>query len=169
MNQGIYTYGEPLVYWDGTSEEKANIGKFCSIAAGVTLFLGGQHHTDWVSTYPLRIMMDLEGKNKDGHPFGKGDIHIGNDVWIGRGASIMSGVKIGNGAVIAANAHVVKDVEPYSIVGGNPAKHLKFRFNPNQIQHLESIAWWNWEIPKIQKNVHLINGATIDEFIEKFK
>ncbi len=168
LTKGIYTYGEPFVYWDGTSVEKATIGKFCSIAEGVTLFLGGQHNTDWVSTYPLRIMLDLEGKNQDGHPFGKGDILIGNDVWIGRNASIMSGVKIGNGAVIAANAHVVKDVEPYSIVGGNPAKCLKFRFSPEQIEKLQTIAWWDWEISKIKEHVQDINGGSIDDFIRKF-
>lgn len=125
------------------------IGNFCSIASNITVLLGGNHRTDWVTTYPFGHCKNFpDVAPVKGHPKTNGNVVIGNDVWIGSGATIMSGVTIGDGAVIAANSHVVKDVAPYSIVGGNPAKHIKFRFTEEQIKSLLQIQWWNWDNKK---------------------
>jgi acetyltransferase-like isoleucine patch superfamily enzyme len=125
-------------------EARLTIGKFCSIAPDVRIFLGDEHRTDWVTTYPFgTVHKDVFGERITGHPATKGDVIIGNDVWIGYGATIMSGVEIGNGAVIAARSHVVKSVAPYELVGGNPAKHIKFRFNDEIINLLLDLKWWD--------------------------
>jgi virginiamycin A acetyltransferase len=100
-----------------------------------------------------------------GHPSTKGNVIIGNDVWIAENATIISGVTIGDGAVIANNSHVVKNVEPYSIVGGNPAKLIKYRFTKDQIDKLLSIKWWYWTDNKINENIHLLCNNNIDNFI----
>jgi len=92
---------------------------------------------------------------------------IGNDVWIGENTTIMSGVKIADGVIIAANSHVVKDIEPYSVVGGNPAQFIKYRFRAEQIEKLKQIAWWNWDDKKINDNMDLLLSDNIDKFIEK--
>lgn len=96
----------------------------------------------------------------------KGDVIIGNDVWIAENVTIMSGVTIGDGSVIACNSHVVKDVEPYSLVGGNPAKFIKYRFTQDQIEKLLQIKWWNWDDGKINQFVPLLCNNNIDEFIK---
>jgi acetyltransferase-like isoleucine patch superfamily enzyme len=96
----------------------------------------------------------------------KGDVIIGNDVWIGEGAKIMAGVIIGDGAVIANNSHVVKNVAPYSVVGGNPAKHIKYRFTEAQINQLLQIKWWNWDDENINDFTRLLCDTNIDNFIE---
>ncbi|CAN5721061.1 CatB-related O-acetyltransferase [soil metagenome] len=155
---GDYTYGSrtdsPRIVHYGEPVQLI-IGRFCSFADNVTLFLGGNHRLDWVTTYPFSVFFE-EGAGIEGHPQSKGDIVIGNDVWVGEGASVLSGVTIGNGAVIAAQSVVVNDVPAYGIVGGNPAKLIKFRFEPAIIQQLEALAWWNWPIDKIQKALPLL-------------
>jgi len=103
-----------------------------------------------------------------GHPSCKGDIIIENDVWIGATATIMSGVKISNGAVVGAGSVVTKDVPPYAIVAGNPAKVVKYRFTEEQIEKLLSIAWWDWEEQKIRDNAMIMWSNNIDDFINKF-
>ena len=167
MSFGKYTYGQPIIYWQNNNA-KLIVGNFCSIAANVTIFLGGNHRTDWVTTYPFgHIHQNIFNNfNGDGHPSTKGDIVIGNDVWIASNVTIMSGVSIGDGAVIANNSHVVKNVEPYSLVGGNPAKFIKYRFTPEQIEKLLEIKWWNWDDEKINKFTSLLCNDNIDEFIK---
>jgi len=144
-------------------------GSFCSVGAGLVVFLGGNHRTDWVSTFPF-------GNTPEGLFFNKqskslissnGNVTIGNDVWIGENVTIMSGVTVDDGAVIAANSHVVKNVEPYSIVGGNPARHIKYRFSQEQIEKLLKIKWWDWDDEKIQENIPLLCNKHIDMFIEE--
>lgn len=163
MTVGDYTYGQENIrvidFGEGT---QLFIGKFCSIAAEVTVYLGGNHRHDWITTYPFgHIHQATFPHSGHGHPKTNGNVVIGNDVWIGRGVTIMSGVTIGDGVVIAANSHVVRDVESYSIVGGNPACLIKFRFGDN-LQGVENramlsrIKWWNWPIEKIRENVHLL-------------
>ena len=164
---GERTYGMPQIYSDGHSKEKVIIGKYCSIAKNVWFYLGGEHHTDWISTYPFRIMFDMENKYKDGHPFGKGDIVVGNDVWIGMNVKIFSGVHIGDGAVIGANSIVTKNVEPYTIVGGYPAKPIKKRFSDEEIEKLIAMKWWNWEEKKIKDNIDLLCSPNLKNFIDK--
>ena len=144
---GRFTYGhDGIRIFDWGQGPVAKIGSFCSISGDSRFYLGGNHRSDWVSTYPFgNIYRDIFPNIKAG--VGKlGNIVIGNDVWIGHSATIMTGVTVGSGAVIAANSHVVKDVEPYSIVGGNPAKHIRYRFTPEQIASLLKISWWDWPI-----------------------
>ena len=133
----------------------------------ITIYLGGNHNTNWITTYPFgHIYTDkFNSFNGVGHPKSKGNVIIGNDVWIGDNVIIMSGITIGNGAVIANNSHIVKDVEPYSIVGGNPAKLIKYRFTKEQIEKLEKIKWWDWTDEKINNNLHLLCSNNIDDFI----
>ena len=136
------------------------IGKFCMIASGVTFIMNGANHlTDAISTYPFAIFGEgwedaMRGKS---YPT-KGDTEVGNDVWIGYQAVIMPGVKIGDGAIIASNATVVKDVAPYSVVGGNPAKEIKKRFSEEQIARLLDLKWWDWSREKITRNVEMLTG-----------
>lgn len=164
---GKYTYGNPRIYWQN-DDAKLIVGNFCSIAENVNIFLGGNHRTDWVTTYPFgHIHPTTFNKfNGVGHPSTKGNVIIGNDVWIGSGVTIMSGVTIGDGVVIANNSHVVKNVEPYSLVGGNPAKLIKYRFTQEQIEKLLEIKWWHWDDEKINEFTPLLCNNNIDEFIK---
>jgi acetyltransferase-like isoleucine patch superfamily enzyme len=145
---GKFTYGTPKIF-DFGKNAKLRIGKFCSIAKGVQILLGGEHYFGRVSSYPLKDI--LEGAAGE-DAFSKGDITIGNDVWIGYGATILSGVTIGDGAVIGAQAVVTKDVGPYSVVVGNPGKMIKKRFDDKTIKKLLALKWWDWPIEKIKKN-----------------
>ncbi|RRQ48383.1 antibiotic acetyltransferase [Maribacter algicola] len=135
--------------------DKLIIGKFCMIASGATFIMnGGNHLTEATSAYPFAIFGGawqnaMEGKD---YPT-KGDTIIGNDVWIGHGATIMPGVHIGDGAIIATKAVVTKNVAPYTIVGGNPAKPIKKRFSEATISRLLELQWWNWDIEKITQNL----------------
>lgn len=154
---GVHTYGVPnIFYWD--EKTKLSIGKYCSIAEGVTIILGGQHRKDWVTTYPFNVFHYEWPAAKDikGHPASKGDISIGNDVWIGQNALILSGVKIGNGSIIGAGAVVTRDVDDYAIVAGNPAKLIKYRFSQKTIAELIKLSWWDWPQEKIQQNVKFL-------------
>jgi acetyltransferase-like isoleucine patch superfamily enzyme len=167
MILGKYTYGDViLIIWED-SGETCVIGNYCSIANNVCVYLGGNHRTDWVSTFPFgHVYKDVFPKfNGEGHPSTNGGVTIGNDVWIGDNTTIMSGVTIGDGAVIANNSHVVKNVEPYSITGGNPAKHIKYRFTRDQIDALLEIKWWDWEEAKINEYSPLLCSGDIDKFI----
>lgn len=136
------------------------IGKFCMIASGVTFIMNGANHlTDAVSTYPFAIFGKgwedaMEGKS---YPV-KGDTKIGNDVWIGYKATIMPGVEVGDGAIIAANAVVTKNVAPYSVVAGNPAVEIKKRFPEEQIKLLLELKWWDWPVEKITENIQNLTG-----------
>ena len=162
---GDYTYGEPNIHrW--SKEYRVSIGRFCSIAKDVHLLVDGNHRSDWVSTYPFGRLLEGFPKNSD-HPTGKGDIEIGNDVWIARGAVILSGISIGNGAVIAAGTMVVKNVADYEVVGGNPGKSLSFRFSKTQIDALLKIAWWDWPLAKIATEISFLESDNIDQFIER--
>jgi acetyltransferase-like isoleucine patch superfamily enzyme len=165
---GKYTYGNCNVKWPNNNA-KLIIGNFCSIASNLNVYLGGNHRTEWVTTYPFgtvyKDVFNTFNVDNYGHPNTKGDVIIGNDVWIGDDVTIMSGVVIGDGAVIAKNSHVVKNVEPYSIVGGNPAKLIKYRFSEDQIKKLLEIKWWYWEDEKINNFAPLLCNSNIDEFI----
>ncbi|HEX9961337.1 MAG TPA: CatB-related O-acetyltransferase [Pyrinomonadaceae bacterium] len=164
---GVGTYGTPNIdFHDAGAALK--IGNYCSIAPRVTILLGGEHHHDWVSNYPFSLLHD-EARHLSGYPLTKGDVVIGNDVWIGYEALILSGVKIGDGAVIAARSVVARDIEPYSIVGGAPAKHLRYRFPPEIIEELLKIAWWNWSFAEIRAAWHLIQSPQVEEFVSKYK
>jgi acetyltransferase-like isoleucine patch superfamily enzyme len=164
---GRGTYGSPQVLsWrDGTALE---IGSFCSISDSVTIMLGGEHRTDWVTTYPFSQLFPEAGAFK-GHPHTKGDVVIGNDVWVGYGALILSGVRIGDGAVVAARSVVRGNVEPYSVVAGNPSRHVKFRFDEAAVNALEEIAWWDWPMDKIKEAWPLLLADDVQAFINAYR
>jgi len=163
---GEYTYGTPVVKsWDDKTHLK--IGKFCSIAGNVQILLGGEHRTDWITTYPFNTLFP-EASHFTGHPRTKGDVEIGNDVWIGQKAIILSGVTIGNGAVIGAGSVVSKDVPAYTVVAGNPAKIIRYRFTEEQINKLEKIAWWNWSDEKIFEAIPFLLDDNIEEFLAQY-
>jgi acetyltransferase-like isoleucine patch superfamily enzyme len=164
VSVGRYTYGNPqFMLWDDS--ERIQIGAFCSIADQVVIFGGGEHRTDWITTFPLRIALGAQLAGKDGHPSSKGITRIGNDVWIGFRAMVLSGVTIGDGAVIGAGAVVSKDVAPYAIVAGNPAKVVRYRFAPDEINKLLAIRWWEWDISKIESNISMLCSTEINTFI----
>ncbi|NJX16682.1 CatB-related O-acetyltransferase [Tamlana crocina] len=135
--------------------DKLIIGKFCMIASGASFIMnGGNHLTEATSAYPFAIFGGAWQHAMDGKSYPtKGNTVIGNDVWIGHDATIMPGVTIGDGAIIATKAVITKDVEPYTIVGGNPAKPIKKRFSEVTISKLLELKWWDWEIEKITKHV----------------
>lgn len=161
---GAFTYCNTSIVGsnDGT---KLTVGKFCSIAQGTVIILGGEHRPDWCTTYPFNVKMNEFGYIK-GHPKSKGDVVIGNDVWIASHSLILSGVHIGNGSIIAANAVVTKNVEPYTIVGGNPAKPIRKRFDDQTIKKLEEIQWWNWNYEYIYDAIPILQSNHIDRLFE---
>lgn len=139
------------------------IGKFCSIAHGATFIMnGGNHRTDWFTNYPFPIFgHGWEGAMPEAWPH-KGDTRIGNDVWIGHGAAFMPGVHVGDGAIVASKAVVTKDVPPYSVVGGNPARVIRYRFDEATVDALLEVRWWDWDIERITRNLGAICGARLD-------
>lgn len=149
--------------------DKLIIGKFCMIASDVTFIMNGANHlNDAISTYPFAIFGEDWSNAMDGKGYpNKGDTVIGNDVWIGYGATIMPGVTIGDGAIIATKSVVTKDVEPYAIVGGNPAKEIRKRFSDDKIKELLDIKWWDWSIEKITENVQYLTGLNIEKIKPK--
>jgi len=166
MEVGKHTYGIKNITIRPDPSAKLIIGAFCSIADNVTIFLGRNHRIDWITTYPfghsaIDIFDKFDGK---GHPKSNGDVVIGNDVWIGSNVTIMSGIKIGDGAVVSANSHVVENVKPYSVVGGNPSQFYFFRFNVNIINKLLEIKWWNFEDDIINDLSPILCSNNFDEF-----
>ncbi|WP_428225127.1 CatB-related O-acetyltransferase [Flavobacterium sp.] len=145
--------------------DKLIIGKFCMLASGVKFIMNGANHlTEAISAYPFAIFGHdwqdaMEGKS---YPT-KGDTVIGNDVWIGHNATIMAGVTIGDGAIIATNATVTRDVAPYTIVGGNPAQLIRKRFSNEVIDLLLEKQWWHWDIAKITQNIQLLTSNDFDK------
>ena len=164
---GEGTYGSPIVHNWG-EDSKLIIGNYCLIADKVEIFLGGNHRIDWISTFPFNQKFD-SAKYIEGHPATKGDVVIGNDVWIGMNAVIMSGVAIGDGAVIAANSVVTKNVNPYAVVAGNPAREKKSRFPSSQIEKLLNLKWWNLGENKIEKLIPFLMSDSIDRLIEEIE
>lgn len=163
IEMGDFTYGIPIVYtYDSVPKSKLIIGKFCSIATPVTVMLGGNHRSDWNSMYPFCFFLE-DFKDIGEYVLSKGDVTIGNDVWIGRDVLIMSGVTIGDGAVVAAGALVTKDVPPYAIVGGNPARVVKMRFSNDKIARFTKMRWWDWEDFQIYDAIRLLQSGKYDE------
>ena len=152
-----------VLYHYPIHREKLIIGKFCSIACGTKFLFNCANHTlKSLSTYTFPLFYEeweLEKSNITTAWDNKGNIVIGNDVWIGYEAVIMAGVHIGDGAIIAARAVVTKDVPPYTIVGGTPAKEIRKRFNSDMIEQMLALKWWNWSVDKIQEFLpYLMNG-----------
>jgi acetyltransferase-like isoleucine patch superfamily enzyme len=158
IGRGSYGNNLSVVTWGEGA--KLKIGAFCSFADSVKILLGGEHRTDWVTTYPFTA---LWGINFPGHPRTKGDVIVGNDVWVGMEALILSGVTIGDGAVIGARSVVSKNVAPYEIVAGNPARHVRYRFDAKKVRDaLVKMAWWDWEDEKIRKRMHFLLSDDVE-------
>jgi len=162
---GMGTYGFPKIY-DWGNSNNLKIGKYCSIGDNVSILLAGEHRSDWVSTYPF-YSFDLDNSVKTDQKT-KGQVSIGNDVWIGNNVLILSGVSLADGVIVGAGSVVTKNVEPFQIVAGNPAKPIKKRFTDTQISALLKITWWNWTEEKVKERKDDIMSDNIDDFIKKY-
>ncbi|MEJ8599118.1 type B chloramphenicol O-acetyltransferase [Riemerella anatipestifer] len=160
---------------DRNDVDKLIIGSYCSIGSGASFIMAGNqgHKYDWISSFPFFYMSEFDVFSKSQDGFQKaGDTVVGNDVWIGSEAMIMPGVQIGDGAVIGSRALVTKDVEPYSIVGGNPAKLIKKRFSDDDIQKLQEMKWWEWDEETLFEAMPILCSNKIDllyKFFRKMK
>ena len=156
-----------VLYHYPVNGDQLKIGKFCSIACGAKfLFTSANHTMHSLSTYPFPIFFEewgLDIKNITSAWDNKGDIIIGNDVWIGFEAVILSGVTIGDGSIIGTRAVVTKDVPPYTVVGGIPAKPIKKRFSDKVISELLKLQWWNWPETRIKQNIDFIQSGRIGD------
>ena len=156
-----------VLYHYPINRDRLIIGKFCSIACGAKFLFNSANHTlSSLSTYPFPLFFEewgLEKKNVAASWDNKGDIVIGNDVWIGYEAVIMAGVTIGDGAIIGARAVVTKDVPPYTVAGGIPAKPIKKRYPEETIAALSELKWWDWPENRIAQNLHAIQAGKLNE------
>ncbi len=165
--EDVHNFEKNVKYHFDFIGDKLIIGKFCMIASGVSFIMnGGNHLNNATTSYPFAIFGQdwknaMEGKN---YP-SKGDTTVGNDVWIGHNATIMPGITIGDGAIIATNATVTKDVAPYSVVAGNPAKEVRKKFDEETIEKLLKLQWWNWELSEITKHVKNLTSDP-EEFLK---
>jgi len=166
---GKHSYGNPKILWGGKASLR--VGNFVSIAGGVKIFLGGNHPADRITTFPFGHTDNDDFPAADGydHPQTNGDVVIGSDAWICTNATIMSGVTIGPGAIVACNSHVVKSVPAYAMVGGNPTKVIRSRFSEAQIADLLRIRWWDWPDEKIRENINLLCSSDIEAFLERYR
>ena len=161
---GAYTYGRPKVRF-AESGSKLTIGRYCSIADGVEIMLGGNHRTEWATTYPFPALPGLwpESVGLDGSHVSRGDTVIGHDVWLGSQALILSGVTIGHGAVVAARAVVAKDVPPYAIVAGNPARVVRYRMSEERIAALLRSQWWLLPEAEVRRLIPTLLSERIED------
>lgn len=157
-----YTYGKLITIHTG-EEATLTHGSFCSFASKIRVYLGGHHRTDYITTYPFgTILPEIWGGETYGHPANKGDVHIGSDVWIGDDVAIMPNVRIGHGAVIGCKAVVTKDVKPYAVVAGNPARFIRYRFSKEIIDQLLEIRWWDLPIDTIKQLVPFLMNSDVE-------
>jgi len=163
---GEFSRGCPKVRFP-ESGRKLTIGRYCSISDKVEILLGGNHRADWGTTYPFSALpglWPLAPRTQDYHA-SRGDVTIGHDVFLGSGAIVLSGVTIGHGAVVAAHAVVARDVPPYAVVGGNPARILRYRFDEATIQAMLDAGWWELPREKIATLIPLLQSDRIRELI----
>lgn len=162
VSVGSHTYGyNDHTFYMATGREQIVVGKYCSIASGVE-FITGDHALNRVSTFPLRYLLLPGQENTDARC--RGPIAVGNDVWIGWRSLILANVRIGDGAVVAAGSVVTRNVDPYTVVAGAPARIIKKRFSDSQIEELLKIRWWDWPEEDIVKNIDFFY-QDIDEFL----
>lgn len=161
---GAGSYGdlEIVDYGEGTT---FTMGSYCSVADGAKVHLGGGHRTDWVTTYPFSVLEDRLS-HIPGHPVTRGDVNIGNDVWLAADCTILSGVTIGDGAVVMNGATVARDVAPYAIAGGMPAQEKAKRFDDPTIARLLAIKWWDWDYERIVAAGEHLLADDISQFLD---
>src|SRR5579859_2803782 len=158
---GVGTYGFPTILFADEGVGRLSIGRYCSIADGVKIFLAGEHHVGRVTTYPFDV---LRG---DGRSTTKGPVSIANDVWIGLNVTVLSGVSIGDGAVIGASSVVSRSIPPYATACGVPARVVRMRFQPEVVDALLRTRWWDWPPNKIAEALPLLCGD-VTRFMETF-
>lgn len=165
VRMGAHSYGVPIVVDYAHDDTTLTIGAYCSLAMGTTFLLGGNHPKDRVTTFPIRTRWGLPGAGSDGYPTSRGDISVGSDVWTGHESLILGGVRIGHGAVVAARATVTRDVPPYAIVGGTPARVIGWRHTPLQRERLLALAWWEWPDDRVRAAVGHLTAPDVDGFL----
>lgn len=165
---GKYTKGEVLIVGNPHLIKDSHVGNFCSLANGLQFIFNDGHRIDCISTYFFGHWFNLDIPNPI-ETNKRTSIIIGNDVWTGVNVKIKHGVTIGDGAIVAQESYVTKDVPPYSVVGGNPARIIKYRFSEQQIKELLEIAWWNWSDEEIIAIAGTLGQCEIDKFIETSK
>jgi len=163
IGRGSYGY---LRVRNGKEGATLKIGAFCSFAGGVQIFLGGEHQTGWVTTFPFAELWNDVAGHLGSCAKTRGDVLIGNDVWIGTEALVMSGVRVGNGAVIGARSVVTRDVPPYAVVGGVPAKVIRMRFDDETIARLETLAWWDWDDSRVKRFIPNLLSGDVKNFLD---
>lgn len=161
---GPHIYGVPIIKHYPYDETKLVVGSYSSLSETAIVMLGGDHNAARVTTYPLRIVWGMDGAGEEPYE-PSGDTIIGSDVWLTQRTFVRSGVRIGDGAVIAAGAVVTKDVPPFAIVAGNPARVIRYRHAPEQIEALLQIKWWNWPDADVREAVPLLSETDVDAFI----
>lgn len=177
---GKHSYGNPRILFGGEPGVSLSIGSFCSLAEGIKIFSGrfGRHRVDMPTTYPIGMLFPEEWQRAGPMPPSnapstafqdRGDVEIGNDVWVGRDSTILAGVKIGDGAVIGASSLVTKDVKPYEIVGGLPARRIRSRFESARVEMLLQLKWWELPDNILHENIRVFKTNDIDEFISSIK
>jgi acetyltransferase-like isoleucine patch superfamily enzyme len=169
VTMGRFTYSGSISIRQWGEGANLTIGQFCSLADGLTIFLGGNHRVDWATTFPFgHVFASYIGRTAIlGHPSTKGDVEIGNDVWLGSGTTILSGVVIGDGAVVAAGSMITKSIGAYEIWGGNPARKIKDRFPREVSDGLLALQWWNLPIKTVSDLAPILSQPPTVEIIEE--
>jgi virginiamycin A acetyltransferase len=159
--EDIHNFEKNVLYLFDFMKDKLIIGKFCQIATGVRFIMNGSNHAmDGISTYPFKVF-GKSWSNASMNVVSKGDTVIGNDVWIGNSVTIMQGIKIGHGAILGTNSLITKDIEPYTICGGNPAQPIRKRFDEKTIDFLLQLTWWDWPVDKITEHIKAITTGDL--------
>ncbi|MDG4895551.1 CatB-related O-acetyltransferase [Mesorhizobium sp. WSM4976] len=161
---GRYTYGvNTESVWMASQDAPLVVGSYCSIASGVQFYCKSGHVHDCATSFPIHFCV-LKQPSPDASLGKRRGIRVGNDVWIGRNAAILPGVTISDGAVIGAHAVVTKDIPPYAVVAGNPARVVRYRFDEGTISKLMTIRWWDWDVETVKREAETLTGP-IDAFI----
>ncbi len=168
LEVGDHSYGDFEVVLFSGDASRVTIGKWCSIASEVEIMPGGNHRIDTVTSYPMYQNLVPDHMPRVGKPWSKGDVVIGNDVWIGRAAKILGGVTIGDGAVIAAWSVVTKSVPPYAIVAGVPARTVRHRFAEDIVESLLRIRWWDWDDSLVHERMEELTSTELAAFTRKY-
>lgn len=168
LSMGRHTYFRPNVIVFPGDTGNVIVGNFSSIFYDVDIFAGGNHTSHTVSTFAFRQVFDIPGRYMDGIPSTKGHVRIGSDVWIGKGAMILSGVTIGDGAIVGARSVVSKDIRPYAIAVGNPAREVKRRFSDEIVDALLAIRWWDWPDDVVKARIDELSGGQVTDFLAKY-